>query len=885
MDPWSAGGALLEAIKICHSLMQYYQDVRDATKELKRTFDRIESLSEVLISISNKVTALALDDSVTRPAFKQFAEDLTALKKRAKKIRSSPETPSTLKDKARRVLDVTCYPLSKGTLGKLQDCVDRCERDLALALKPLELQVSHQHGRSLEDISSSIKHLQISQEEQGDAILGAFSNIEDLITAQLARLHDSSSVSHNAAKYERLRTEYEPVDPYVDHNRVRSGSFLEESGRWFLESAEYQKWKLGDLDTRLSVYGAVGCCKTSLCSTIIEDLRSSTHNAAAANVFFYITWQHGRYSYESILRSAIFQLAARDTIKNIITTWLSPKLRKDVEVSELERLFGRCTAELERVYLVVDGLDECPDDGDQRSDLLEGLLSLASMPRVRCLTFSRPYPDIERVLHDGAFVSYTISGADINKDIACWLDNRLAKAKDKYKPACQTLIKESLVQKASGMFQWATCLYRLVDRSQAPSLATVRLTLQQLPKDLYTTYDKILENMLHDQSIAIKALWWLAFANRPLMLHELTDACIIDPTAAPYLDDDRRPSIDGLRAVIAPLTRVVTIKPLLSPSITGWNSYAMTLVPSISRAKVGYRSPVRKLGSTHINRVEKDEGGFGTPLIAAASHGYDETVAILLAMGAKVDQVAGKYGSALQIAAVKGHKEVVRMLIDHGATIDLVAPDSRYGCALVAACANDNVDIVELLLAKGANPNIQTTDGQSALHELCCRANTNLMTRLLLSGADPHIQSSTFGPPAYEAIRRAQKSSLELLTSQGYRFSSQHPGLGTALQHAVACSCDVGIIELLIANGASLDERVGTRLCPLLLALHKEDLTTATLLITKGAETRISDDDGATVSTLVAALGNTELSAALNGAISRHNAAQDDRSGSIIHVA
>ena len=72
----------------------------------------------------------------------------------------------------------------------------------------------------------------------------------------------------------------------------------------------------------------------------------------------------------------------------------------------------------------------------------------------------------------------------------------------------------------------------------------IRRTLRSLPKTLDETYARILQsidNVYHQQ--AITALQWLAFSERPLRITELAEAIIIDPRAdEPYCPEDRLPN-------------------------------------------------------------------------------------------------------------------------------------------------------------------------------------------------------------------------------------------------------------------------------------------------------------------------------------------------------
>ncbi|KAJ5718496.1 Major facilitator superfamily domain general substrate transporter [Penicillium malachiteum] len=100
-----------------------------------------------------------------------------------------------------------------------------------------------------------------------------------------------------------------------------------------------------------------------------------------------------------------------------------------------------------------------------------------------------------------------------------------------------------------------------------------------------------------------------------------------------------------------------------------------------------------------------------TALSAAALHGQDKTVQLLLNHGASVDLLLQEhYGSALAAAAAAGQAFTVWYLIDQcNANVNLTLITGRYGTALNAACYWGQIDCVEILLEAGAVVDISST--------------------------------------------------------------------------------------------------------------------------------------------------------------------------------
>jgi hypothetical protein len=92
-------------------------------------------------------------------------------------------------------------------------------------------------------------------------------------------------------------------------------------------------------------------------------------------------------------------------------------------------------------------------------------------------------------------------------------------------------------------------------------------------------------------------------------------------------------------------------------------------------------------------------GKYCNALHAAAYHGHDSTIRLLIDHAADVNVLGGEYGSALHAAAIKGHDSTVRLLIDNGADVNAVS--GKYGSALHAAAYHGHDSTVCLLTGNG----------------------------------------------------------------------------------------------------------------------------------------------------------------------------------------
>jgi ankyrin repeat protein len=101
-----------------------------------------------------------------------------------------------------------------------------------------------------------------------------------------------------------------------------------------------------------------------------------------------------------------------------------------------------------------------------------------------------------------------------------------------------------------------------------------------------------------------------------------------------------------------------------------------------------------------------------TPLLTAANHGQAAAVEELLNAGADPCKCTDTGWSPLSIAAYKGHDDVVRLLLERDAPTEEADPTLS---ALLQAATKGLPDTVELLLRHGADHNVTTKKGDTAL--------------------------------------------------------------------------------------------------------------------------------------------------------------------------
>jgi len=242
------------------------------------------------------------------------------------------------------------------------------------------------------------------------------------------------------------------------------------------------------------------------------------------------------------------------------------------------------------------------------------------------------------------------------------------------------------------------------------------------------------------------------------------------------------------------------------------------------------------------------DGGELTPLVYAALADNIDSVKVLLAAGADVNQTTGYGWSPLLVATQNRYYKLGEYLLDHGADVNLankggwtplyLATDNRNiesGDYPVRKPDMDHLDYIKLLIAKGANVNARMKDstetrtvftnqwldenGATAFLRASQSGDLVLMKLLLAHGADPKIDTALHVTAlqvaagigwvegiTYEWSEDATLEAVKMLLDLGLDPNAQADTGRTAL-HGAAHKGRSAVVQVLVDHGAKLDVR------------------------------------------------------------------------------
>ncbi|KAN0141731.1 hypothetical protein V8E53_000193 [Lactarius tabidus] len=328
-----------------------------------------------------------------------------------------------------------------------------------------------------------------------------------------------------------LRKWISPPDPSVNYNAATSAHH-QGTATWCTRGDALEWKKSGSL---LWIHGKPGSGKTILSSVIIRDIKSMSNAGSAFLAYFYFEFKDAsKQDSRALLSSLLVQLSDQsDIVCNALFSLYSTHKRGSEQPPEdiLSRRLKDILTTIGEVpiFLVIDALDECPDDlgiPSSREKVLQLLKELVELrhPNLRLCITSRPEFDIRTTLEPLA--TQQLSHHDNSgqkQDIIDYVnfvvlsDKKMSKWRDDEK----NIVIERLTEKADGMFRWIFCQLDVLRHCFPTNL---RRVLEELPKSLDESYKRILKeinnaNRLH----AYRLLQCLMVASRPLLVEELAE--------------------------------------------------------------------------------------------------------------------------------------------------------------------------------------------------------------------------------------------------------------------------------------------------------------------------------------------------------------------------
>ncbi|KAF2238004.1 hypothetical protein EV356DRAFT_573601 [Viridothelium virens] len=338
-------------------------------------------------------------------------------------------------------------------------------------------------------------------------------------------------------------------NPEVEKMRIleHKDPLIEGSCNWVFDDPSFISWWKNDGDEYriLWIHGDPGKGKTMMMMAIIDELSEriqQTSDRRTISYFFCQSTVPELSSTEGIIRGLTYSLAHsnRQLIK-ILQTKLKNGIDRENLLVELWDTLSAMIKDpsIDRVYLLVDALDECRHSPLEKNkgeeDLLEIFLNLLTRidlspwRKVKWILTSRNEPKISESLRNLCQdTSLEVNSTNVSKAVDRFIDikcEQLACRKN-YSSELLQFVKKYLTDNAGGTFLWVALICKELGRRHGLVTSDIKALLRTFPRDLVPLYDRMLELVRESQNaervdISLRILRIIKIAYRPLHLDEL----------------------------------------------------------------------------------------------------------------------------------------------------------------------------------------------------------------------------------------------------------------------------------------------------------------------------------------------------------------------------
>ncbi|XP_071098473.1 uncharacterized protein [Haliotis cracherodii] len=242
-----------------------------------------------------------------------------------------------------------------------------------------------------------------------------------------------------------------------------------------------------------------------------------------------------------------------------------------------------------------------------------------------------------------------------------------------------------------------------------------------------------------------------------------------------------------------------------------------------------------------------------TALMVAAMCAQKDVVDLLVSIGADLTLTDDNNNTTLHLACQGGNRSIVEYLLP---SFDINCRGQYGWTAVMGAALSEKKDTFDLLVSKGADLTLTDDDKDTVLHLACQGGNRSIVEHLLPS-FDINCRGQYDRTALMVAAMFAQKDVVDLLVSKGADLTLTDDHKNTTL-HLACQGGNRSIVEYLLPS-FDINCRGQYGWTAVMGAALSEKKDTFDLLVSKGADLTLTDDDKDTVLHLACQGGNRSI--------------------------
>lgn len=325
-------------------------------------------------------------------------------------------------------------------------------------------------------------------------------------------------------------------DSLVAKNRLKENKdkLLPQSFEWILQDPQYKSWQNGGDISLLWIKGGAGKGKTMMSIGLVERLLLLQNDSSVVTYFFCQYADYELNTLEAIIKGLILQLLNQQEAlkKTLRDCWDSVNNRFDEDVRSWRTLWdiffkmlSQCSCR--RVYIIVDALDECQDDG--MADFLKLIVrnGLDHPVKIKWLLTSRPLDSAKRELlagRDQVQVSLELNSKYVSEAVKNYVTEKVKELnhRARYGEMLKQNVETELAKKAEDTFLWVSLVCKELESVHRNDALT---TIQNLPPGLHRFYERIFNQLSEgdqdDVRKCMRLLKVMMLVYRPLKVEEV----------------------------------------------------------------------------------------------------------------------------------------------------------------------------------------------------------------------------------------------------------------------------------------------------------------------------------------------------------------------------
>lgn len=687
-----------------------------------------------------------------------------------------------------------------------------------------------------------------------------------------------------------FKTYFRILDACSAYDYQKSWKEIRKAGYTTLldQTQEYQDWKAQTSSCTLVCTGKLGSGKSVLLANMVGDISLHVQNNPLPVAYFFC--RHD--TPESLQARTIMGCLARQllgpppghTRLEDLTDATNPTMDFDGVVSLLLKALPP------KAYIVIDGLDEC--DEYQAQSLLRALRQLQNTYfLLMCVSF-RVEPDTASRLRLNAFFKPSFwqipdNNPDVGQFISAELERRIISEELKMGESGLILeIENALVQGANGMFLWVAL--QIESLCTAKTDQAIRQALADLPKDLPTTFSRILRKSETFKDYQQRTLKLIVAARRPLTTNELREALSVTPgnidwSPAQLINDIhstlaccggliivdeedfavrlvhhsvKQFLLGGLRGSSDGMFTLESALAIMGNTIVTYLSYGVfdtQLSTSVAPQVMAATAP-QKIIQSSLGTSDRVQGVVLRLLKPRKQSDYDIGPR-LMDEGNRSNPRYKHQFSFLPYARLHCLYHIKHTVLMEPRFCGLVLELLRKGMIDISADDADDLTLHRwatryggktfgLLLEKSLG-RIDIFDAQTLLLKAAKNGDELGVQLLLDEGADTEAKNSGGETPLHSAAIRGQEGIVRLLLDNGADTKAKNSEGETPLHFAVFLRHE-GIVRLLLNNGAETEAKNSEGKTPLHFAVFFGNGGIVRLLLNNGADMKACNLKGET---------------------------------------